>query len=120
MKSFPLFSACLFLFSLTSVGSAQSQQEMNAKASEGFKKADKELNEVYAKVLGVLDDGAKERLKKSQRAWVAFRDAEADFRADAEARGGSMWPLVHEGIRGTLTKDRVKALREYLVEEQGE
>jgi uncharacterized protein YecT (DUF1311 family) len=97
---------------------AQTQQEMNAEAAAEFTKADKELNEVYAKVLGVLDDEAKERLKKSQRAWVAFRDAEADFRADAEARGGSMWPLVHEGIRGTLTKERVKALREYLIEEK--
>ena len=70
--------------------------------------------------LGVLDEEAKERLKKSQRAWIAFRDAEAAFRADAEARGGSMWPLVHEGIRGALTKERVKMLREYLLEEKGQ
>lgn len=97
---------------------AQSQQQMNAQAAAEFAKADKELNEVYAKVLGVLDDEAKEKLKKSQRFWVAFRDAEADFRADAEARGGSMWPLVHEDIRGTLTKQRIKALRDYLIEEK--
>lgn len=99
---------------------SQSQAEMNADAAAEFAKADKELNEVYAKVLGVLDEEAKERLKKSQRAWIAFRDAEAAFRADAEARGGSMWPLVHEGIRGTLTKERVKMLREYLLEEKGQ
>ena len=110
---------CLLLISgCLQTADAQSQQEMNAEAAAEFTKADKELNEVYAKVLGVLDDEAKERLKRSQRAWVAFRDAEADFRADAEARGGSMWPLVHEGIRGTLTKERVKALREYLIEEK--
>lgn len=117
MKPLPLLSAFLFAFSLASIASAQSQQEMNAQAAEEFKKADKELNQVYAKVLAELDDEAKERLKKSQRAWVAFRDAEADFRADAEARGGSMWPLIHEGARSSLTKDRVKALREYLIEE---
>lgn len=99
---------------------AQSQQEMNAEAAAEFAKADKELNEVYAKVIGVLDDQAKEMLKRSQRAWVAFRDAEAAFQADAEARGGSMWPLVHEGVRGKLTRERVKALREYLIEEGGE
>ena len=90
---------------------------MNAGAAAEFAKADKELNEGYAKVIGVLDDEAQEMLKRSQRAWVAFRDAEAAFQADAEARGGSMWPLVHEGVRGKLTKERVKALREYLVEE---
>lgn len=90
---------------------------MNAGAAAEFAKADKELNAVYAKVIGVLDDEAKEKLKKSQRAWLAFRDAEADFRADAEARGGSMWPLIHEGIRGRLTKERVKSLKELLIEE---
>ena len=31
-----------------------------------------------------------------------------------------MWPLVHEGIRGTLTKERVKMLREYLLEDKGQ
>ncbi|QJE96197.1 lysozyme inhibitor LprI family protein [Luteolibacter luteus] len=118
MKCLPLLSAGFIAMALVPVCRAQSQQEMNAQAAEAFKKADKELNEVYAKVIGVLDDEAKERLKKSQRAWVAFRDAEAEFRADAEARGGSMWPLVHEGVRGKLTKDRVAALREYLIEER--
>lgn len=117
--SFRSFLAGMLVpFALISVSAAQTQQEMNAQAAEEFKKADKELNQIYAKVLGVLDDEAKERLKKSQRAWLAFRDAEADFRADAEARGGSMWPMIHEGVRGALTKDRVAALREYLVEEE--
>ncbi|MCW1923709.1 lysozyme inhibitor LprI family protein [Luteolibacter arcticus] len=116
MKLLPL---CLALLVAAPVAlPAQSQQEMNAEAAETFKKADKELNEVYAKVLANLDDLAKENLKKSQRAWVAWRDAEAAFRADAEARGGSMWPLVHEGIRGRLTKERVKSLKELLLEEK--
>ena len=94
-----------------------SRHDRNAGAVEDFAIADQELNEVYAKVLSVLDDGSKEKLKKSQRAWVAYRDAEADFRADAEARGGSMWPLIHEGARARLTKERVKSLRELLIEE---
>ena len=98
-----------------SPASAHPQHDMNAEAAVEFAMADKELNEVYAKVLGVLDDGSKEKLKKSQRAWVAYRDAEADFSADAEARGGSMWPLIHEGTRARLTKERVKSLRELLI-----
>ena len=114
MKLLPL---CLALMVAAPVALAQTQQEMNAEAAESFKKADKELNEVYAKVLANLDDQAKENLKKSQRAWVAWRDAEAAFRADAEARGGSMWPLIHEGIRSRLTKERVKGLKELLLEE---
>ena len=112
--------ACLLLaaFPLAPFpASAQSQHEMNAGAAADFAKADKELNEVYAKVLGVLDDGSKEKLKKSQRAWVAYRDAEADFSADAEARGGSMWPMIHEGTRARLTKERVRSLKELLIED---
>ncbi|HEY1123645.1 MAG TPA: lysozyme inhibitor LprI family protein [Haloferula sp.] len=116
MKILPL---CLALIAAAPIViHAQSQQEMNAEAAESFKKADKELNEVYAKVLANLDDEAKENLKKSQRAWVAWRDAEAAFRADAEARGGSMWPLIHEGVRGRLTKERVKSLKELLLKEE--
>lgn len=116
MKILPL---CLVLIAAAPVAlHAQSQQEMNAEAAESFKKADKELNEVYAKVLANLDEEAKENLKKSQRAWVAWRDAEAVFRADAEARGGSMWPLIHEGVRGRVTKERVKSLKELLLKEE--
>ena len=115
MKFLPLCLALVVAAPLAARG--QSQQEMNAEAAESFKKADKELNEVYAKVLANLDDEAKENLKKAQRAWIAWRDAEAAFRADAEARGGSMWPLVHEGIRSRLTKERVKGLKELLLEE---
>ena len=116
MKHLPLCLALIVAAPLTTRG--QSQQEMNTEAAENFKKADKELNEVYAKVLANLDDEAKENLKKAQRAWVAWRDAEADFRADAEARGGSMWPLVLEGIRSRLTKERVKGLKELLLKDE--
>ena len=116
MKFLPLCLALIVTAPLAT--SAQSQQEMNSEAAESFKKADKELNEVYAKVLANLDDEAKENLKKAQRAWVAWRDSEAVFRADAEARGGSMWPLVHEGIRSRLTKERVKSLKELLLKDE--
>ena len=117
MKFLPGLAGILLIASAVAprVASAQSQQEMNAGAAAEFAEADQELNEVYAKVLGVLDEGSKEKLKKSQRAWVAYRDAEADFSADAEARGGSRWPLVHEGTRTRLTKERVRSLRELLI-----
>jgi uncharacterized protein YecT (DUF1311 family) len=101
-----------------SPASAHPQHDMNAEAALEFAKADQELNEVYVKVLGVLDEASQEKLKKSQRAWVAYRDAEAGFSADAEARGGSMWPAVHESTRARLTKERVRSLRELLIEDE--
>ena len=115
MKIPAFFLALLFA---PLVPAAPSQQEMNAEAAESFKKADKELNAVYAKVMANLDEEAKERLRRSQRAWIAWRDAEAAFRADAEARGGSLWPLIHEGVRSRLTRERVRGLKELLFGEE--
>jgi hypothetical protein len=65
-----------------------------------------------------LDDEGKEKLKLAQRAWVQFRDAQADFDADKEARGGSMPPLIYNGTRKTLTDARIKELQRVLKEQQ--
>lgn len=94
--------------------SAQSQQEMNAEARKDFKTADAQLNAVYKKVVGSLpDEKAVELLRKSQRAWLTFRDAEAASYADA-MRGGSAAPLLFYGQQTQLTRSRIKQLREYL------
>jgi uncharacterized protein YecT (DUF1311 family) len=95
-------------------GAAQSQQEMNAQARKDFEKADAELNEVYRSVIaGLPDEIAVDLLRKAQRAWVAFRDADALSHSD-EMRDGSAAPLLLYGQKTRLTKDRVKYLRERL------
>jgi len=59
---------------------AQTQAAMNAQARAEFVKVDAELNRTYEALLAKLPDAeSKEKLKQSQRAWVAFRDAEATF-----------------------------------------
>jgi len=45
---------------------------------------------------------SKRKLKESQRAWIAFRDAEAAFAAD-QARGGSAAPTIRYGTMTELT-----------------
>ena len=78
----------------TSHANAQSQAEMNRQAAKDFHKADAELNSAYAALMAKLPDAeGKEKLKESQRAWIAFRDAEAAFVAE-QARGGSMAPTI--------------------------
>ena len=73
----------------TSHANAQSQAEMNHQAAKDFHKADAELNSAYAALMAKLPDAeSKRKLKESQRAWIAFRDAEAAFAAD-QFRGGS-------------------------------
>ena len=61
-----------------------------------------------------LDDKiAKDKLKKSQRAWVAFRDANAEFGAD-EMRGGTGEGLLYMGTVTQMTRQREKELASYL------
>jgi len=68
---------------------AQTQAAMNAEARADFKKVDAELNSAYAALMAKLPDAeGKEKLKQSQRAWIAFRDAEAAFAAG----GGTILP----------------------------
>jgi uncharacterized protein YecT (DUF1311 family) len=105
--------ALTILFAVGSTLLAQSQSEMNAQAARDAAKADRELNKVYKEVLASLDDEGAKLLKASQRAWIAFRDAEAAFAAD-EARGGSMAPLLYSGTVGRLIEQRTRMLKERL------
>ena len=58
----------------------------------------------------VPDAGSKQKLKKSQRAWLAFRDAETELAAD-QARGGSMAPTIRYATMTELTQQRIKQLK---------
>ena len=92
---------------------AQTQAQMNNQAAAEFKKADADLNKVYAKVVAKLDDEGKEKLKVAQRAWIAFRDAQAEVDADI-SRGGSMVPLLRASSMTDSTQARIRQLQDYL------
>ena len=95
---------------------ARTQAAMNAQARAEFVKADAELNKAYEALLAKLPDGqGKEKPKQSQRAWLAFRDAEAAFAAD-QARGGSMAPTIRYETIAELTQERIKQLKARLTD----
>jgi len=95
---------------------AQTQATMNAQARADFERADAELNKTYETLLTKLPDAeGKEKLKESQRGWLAFRDAEAAFAAD-QARGGSMAPTIRYEVMAELTQQRIKQLKARLAE----
>src|SRR5205807_9903106 len=95
---------------------AQTQAAMNAQARAEFVKVDAELNRTYEALLAKLPDaGSKQKLKESQRAWLAFRDAEAAFAAD-RARGGSAAPTIPYETMTELTQQRIKQLKSHLEE----
>ena len=99
----------------------EDQATMNACASQDHARADKELNAVYHKVTGRLTDEheTKSALVKAQRAWIAYRDAECDFRVSG-MDGGTAAPMVGTQCRTELTEDRSRALQSYLDCEEGD
>lgn len=75
-----------------------------------YQKADKELNAVYGQTMAKLDAEGKEALKKAQRAWIQFRDADAAFCAD-RFRGGTYAGAASLECLRDLTNQRVKDLK---------
>src|SRR5260370_26759375 len=49
--------------------------------TDGFKRADKRLNEIYAKLLAKTEPAKRERFREEQRAWLMSRDTDAQVAA---------------------------------------
>jgi uncharacterized protein YecT (DUF1311 family) len=100
-----------------------SQMDMNFCAHLDFEAADAELNTLWKQIVAdareadsEVDRGTDTRptseavLRDAQRAWIQFRDAQCTFEG-YEARGGSMEPMLAEGCRARLTRERTAQLR---------
>ena len=95
----------------------QTTQQGLAAAGAAYAKAlDAELNRSYQQLLGRLDASAAEKLRISQRAWLAHIKAETAF-IDANwtpAHFGSSSALSRIDYRNTLVRERVVVLLRYL------
>lgn len=93
-------------------GNMRTQQEMNACATRLYDQADRRLNALYARLLAEIgnDAGAKARLRDSERAWIAFRDAQCGFES-AGYEGGSIQPLIRATCMKRLTDARIVELQ---------
>ena len=99
------------------------QMEMNQCAYQEYQKADKELNSVYKKLRKARKDDKLflTNLKKAQRAWLKFRDAqlEAVFTCksgDIRECFGSMYNLSYHTSNRLLIEARVKTLKSMLAD----
>lgn len=72
--------------------------------------AQQELNAAYQGLMEHLDQGQKEKLRMTQRAWLRFRDANADFQASI-VQGGTLAPLVRISSLTEMTKARAQELK---------
>src|ERR1043166_8828252 len=101
----------LLLVGPIAVVSAQTQSEMNAQTRAEFERADADLHKTYDALLARLPDAeSKKKLEDSQRAWIAFRDAEASFAAD-QVRRGSPAPVLRYTSMTESTEQRIKQLK---------
>jgi len=91
------------------------QRSMNTCAGEMFKFYDQQLNALYSKQMKHLQTSSrKTALKKSQRAWIEFRDLDCLYEAGKREDSGSIWPLIHNSCLADRTKTRVKELRAFV------
>lgn len=111
-----LFTSLLFLATFFSF--AQTQLSMNEDAAASYRKADKELNTTYNKVLKEYKSDVPfiKNLKVSQNIWIKFRDAEMKTKYPDREPGyyGSIQPTCWYNYLAELTKKRTKDLKVWL------
>jgi uncharacterized protein YecT (DUF1311 family) len=97
--------------SKTDCQAAQTTADMRACENARYEKAERELSAAYERLMSRLDPVARDKLRLAQRAWLKFREAQADFRADA-ARGGTLAPLIRITVWADMTEARTADLRQ--------
>jgi uncharacterized protein YecT (DUF1311 family) len=103
-------------------GASGVQSVLNACATEAYRKADAQLNAHYKKLLEEyreVGEATKQSFVKSQRAWLAFRDAECELESSAVA-GGSAQPMIIDSCLERLTLIRVKDFERRMTCEEGD
>ena len=90
---------------------AQSQIQVNADAQADFNRANGALTVVFNHVAQKLPFLTRKKLEAAEKAWAAYRDAQASFSASIEAEGGSLYPTAFNDARTDLTRQRIKLLK---------
>ncbi len=93
----------------------QTQFEMNQCAGKDYKTADAALNQVYQRLVTMLDDEERAQLKEAQTAWIKYRDLNCDFVGD-QFKGGTMRPMVYANCLADMTRKRTTELRTQIKE----
>ncbi len=96
---------------------SQTQAEMNNEAYTAYNTSDKQLNKIYKTILSEYqtDTIFIENMKKSQRLWIQFRDAEMEMKFPNYKDNiyGSIHPTCRAFYLKELTDKRIKTLKEW-------
>ena len=78
------------------------------------KKWDDELNNYYQKLMNLLDDGAKDKLKEAERKWIEYRDLEfKNIESIYSKKEGTMCLPMQASDKMDIIKSRALQLRDY-------
>ena len=104
---------------------AQLEREMNASGgvtehmrnaqTRAYEQWDRELNIVYKELMGHLPGEEVDSLRKAQKAWLVFRDAETDFFwSESISGGGTLQSIIVSDYKLELVKTRVCQLMNFV------
>ncbi|MFA6455656.1 MAG: lysozyme inhibitor LprI family protein [Bacteroidota bacterium] len=96
---------------------AQTQSEINRDALQEYERADHQPNEIYRQVLlsHQKDDQFCQTLKKAQRFWIQYRDAQLNLKFPPRKEKSyyqSVLPMVQASLLTELTLQRTEELKE--------
>lgn len=112
MKCFHILHLVLILAMLAFTHNAVADQNPYDTACKKFDQADARLNAIYKKVLSHIEkQEAQDYFVDTQRAWVAFRDSESEFRASLFNKGGIVYATAAKDASTRLTEERIAQLK---------
>ena len=100
---------------------ASTQAALHRCADEELRRADRDLNDAYQRLLSIVKDkpSAAAKIKAMERAWLAYRDAlvEALYPAtDKQAAYGTMFVVEALLVRARLTRQQTAELTDLMAQ----
>jgi len=121
MRGFFIVFMCLsiWLFTSTSRSYAETQAEMTDEACLVLRNSNVEMKNVLKMIINHHQDNKRfiAALRKSQRVWSVFRDAELNtVYPESPDRYGSSYGMCRCTVLNELTRERIEKLNKWLTE----
>ena len=118
MKTSLSLAALFVAFGIVVSVSAQKEPDFVPPGTEevaAVERANAALDAVYAQLRNKLEPEGRKSLQEAERAWIKWRDAEADLIARVGGSiGGSAFRVDFANAQTRLIKERTEVLKKYL------
>jgi uncharacterized protein YecT (DUF1311 family) len=109
-----LKAADQMIWDLVAPNAPLTQSGMSARAIEELAEADEELKRLSAGIASYQNKEENEELARTQAAWGAFRELQANSYANRWGKGGTVWPTLKSRNETTTTRLRIGELQREL------